>query len=112
MKKIEAIIQPFRFEAVKQELSRAGIEGMTVTEVRGHGRQHGHAMVYRGREYDADFLPKVKLELVVHDDDADLVIAAICAGARTGQIGDGKIFVYAVPQVIRIRNDQRDEAAL
>src|SRR5581483_11475628 len=93
MKKIEAIIQPFRFDAVKQELGRVGIEGMTITEVRGHGRQHGHAMVYRGREYDADFLPKVKIEIVVHDADADRVIAAIRAGARTGQFGDGKIFV-------------------
>jgi len=112
MKKIEAIIQPFRFDAVKQELRRAGVEGMTVTEVRGSGRQHGHPLVYRGQEYDADLVPKIKLEIVVHDSDAQRVIAAICAGARTGHIGDGKIFVYTAPEVVRIRNDQRNEAAL
>ncbi len=112
MKKIEAVIQPFRFEQVRAALDREGLEAMTVTEVVGHGRQRGHAMVYRGAEYDADFRHKTRVEIVVHDLDVERAIAAILAGARAGQIGDGKIFVSDVSEVVRIRNDQRNEAAL
>jgi nitrogen regulatory protein P-II 1 len=112
MKKIEAVIQPFRLEAVKEALECAGFDGMTVTEVRGQGRQRGHGEVYRGQEYDAELLPKTKLELVVPDGDCEDVIAVIRGAARTGRMGDGKIFVYRVPEAIRIRNDQRNEAAL
>ena len=112
MKKIEAIIQPFKLEEVKEALKNIGIEGMTVSEVRGHGRQKGHKEVYRGQEYQVDLLPKVKLELVVPSSRADEVVKALAAAARTGKIGDGKIFLYDVAEAIRIRNDERGETAL
>jgi len=112
MKKIEAIIQPFKLDEVKEALEAIGIDGMTITEVRGHGRQKGHKEIYRGQEYNVDLLPKVKLELVVPQSRADEVIRAMTAAARTGKIGDGKIFVYDVTEAIRIRNDDRGEAAL
>jgi len=112
MKKIEAIIQPFKLEDVVNALTDIGIDGITVTDVKGHGRQMGHEMVYRGQEYRADLLHKIKVEIVAHDSDRDSIIAAICKAARTGHAGDGKIFVYSIPEVIRIRNGQRDEAAL
>ena len=112
MKKIEAIIQPFKLEEVKEALKTIGIDGMTVSEVRGHGRQKGHKEVYRGQEYQVDLLPKVKLELVVPSGRADEVVKALAAAARTGKIGDGKIFLYDVAEAIRIRNDERGETAL
>ncbi len=112
MKKIEAIIQPFKLEEVKEALKVLGVDGMTVTEVRGHGRQKGHKEVYRGREYQVDLLPKVKLELVVASERKDEVLRAIIDSARTGKIGDGKIFVYSVEEAIRIRNDERGDSAL
>src|SRR5262245_36852812 len=112
MKKIEAIIQPFKLDEVKEALKSAGIDGMTITEVRGHGRQKGHKEVYRGQEYNVDLLPKVKLELVVSDARSDEVVGTIANAARTGKIGDGKIFVYDVGEAIRIRNDDRGDAAL
>jgi len=112
MKKIEAIIQPFKLEEVKEALKAIGIDGMTITEVRGHGRQKGHKETYRGQEYNVDLLPKVKVELVVTDDRFNEVTDAIANSARTGKIGDGKIFVYEVAEAIRIRNDDRGEAAL
>ena len=112
MKKIEAIIQPFKLDAVKEALKGIGVDGMTISEVRGHGRQKGHKEVYRGQEYNVDLLPKVKVELVISDARADEVIQALAAAARTGKIGDGKIFVYDVAEAIRIRNDDRGEAAL
>jgi len=112
MKKIEAIIQPFKLDDVKEALKAVGIDGMTITEVRGHGRQKGHKEVYRGQEYNVDLLPKVKVEVVVPDSRADAVVKALTAGARTGKIGDGKLFVYDVAEAIRIRNDDRGEAAL
>ena len=112
MKKIEAIIQPFKLDEVKDALKVIGIDGMTVSEVRGHGRQKGHKEVYRGQEYDIDLLPKVKLELVVPSLRFEEVLAALGAAARTGKIGDGKIFVYDVAEAIRIRNDERGEMAL
>src|SRR6201981_2434820 len=105
MKKIEAIIQPHKLDDVKGALKAIGIDGMTITEVRGHGRQKGHKEVYRGQEYNVDLLPKVKVELVVAGDRADEVIKTLTAAARTGKIGDGKLFVYDVAQAIRIRND-------
>jgi nitrogen regulatory protein P-II 1 len=112
MKKIEAIIQPFKLEEVKEALKAIGIDGMTITEVRGHGRQKGHKETYRGQEYNVDLLPKVKVELVVTDGRSNEVTGAIANAARTGKIGDGKIFVYDVAEAIRIRNDDRGEAAL
>jgi len=112
MKKIEAIIQPFKLEEVKEALKGIGIDGMTVSEVRGHGRQKGHKEVYRGQEYQVDLLPKVKLETVVPSERADEVIKTLVSAARTGKIGDCKIFVYEVAQAIRIRNDDRSDAAL
>jgi nitrogen regulatory protein P-II 1 len=112
MKKIEAIIQPFKLDEVKEALKAIGIDGMTITEVRGHGRQKGHKETYRGQEYNVDLLPKVKVELVVTDDRLNEVTGAIANSARTGKIGDGKIFVYEVAEAIRIRNDDRGEAAL
>src|SRR5712691_10959103 len=105
MKKIEAIIQPHKLEEVKEALKNIGIDGMTITEVRGHGRQKGHKEVYRGMEYQVDLLPKVKLEMVVPDARADEVVKTLANGARTGKIGDGKIFVFEVADAIRIRND-------
>jgi nitrogen regulatory protein P-II 1 len=112
MKKIEAIIQPFKMETVKEALKAIGIDGMTITEVRGHGRQKGHKEVYRGQEYNVDLLPKMKVELVVADARLEEALRALTAAARTGKIGDGKIFVYDVAEAIRIRNDDRGETAL
>lgn len=112
MKKIEAIIQPFKLEEVKEALKGIGVAGMTVAEVRGHGRQKGHKEVYRGQEHQVDLLPKVKLEIVVPDSRIEEVIAAITASARSGKIGDGKLFVYDVLEAVRVRNDDRGEAAL
>ena len=112
MKKIEAIVQPFKLEEVKEALKNIGIDGMTISEVRGHGRQKGHKEVYRGQEYNVDLLPKVKLDLVVPSDRMDEVVNAIVSAARTGKIGDGKIFVYDVQEAIRIRNDDRGESAI
>ena len=112
MRKIEAIIQPHKLEDAKEALKNIGVDGMTITEVRGHGRQKGHTEVYRGMEYKVDLLPKVKLEMVVTDARADEVIRTLAAAARTGKIGDGKIFVYAVADAVRIRNDDRGESAL
>ena len=112
MLKIEAIIQPAKLDTVKEALIEAGIEGITILEARGHGRQKGHTEFYRGREYTVDLLPKVKMEMVVVDALKDKVIQAILGAARTGHIGDGKIFVSRVEDAIRIRNDDRGEAAL
>lgn len=112
MKKIEAIIQPFKLEEVKEALKGIGIDGMTITEVRGHGRQKGHKEVYRGQEYNVDLLPKVKIEMVVPATRADEVIRTVISAARTGNIGDGKIFTYDVAEAIRIRNDERGDTAL
>lgn len=112
MTKIEAIIRPNQFEAVKSALIQAGTEGMTLSEVRGHGRQKGHTEVYRGREYELDLLPKIKLELVVQDEVVDQIVDAIVGAAYTGKIGDGKIFLYKVEESIRIRNQERGEAAV
>jgi nitrogen regulatory protein P-II 1 len=112
MKKIEAIIKPFKIEDVKDALRELGIQGMTLTEVKGFGRQKGHTEIYRGSEYTVDFLPKVKLEIVVPDERVDEVVAAIVKGARTGKIGDGKIFVSAVEEVVRIRTEERGDTAV
>jgi nitrogen regulatory protein P-II 1 len=112
MNKIEAIIQPFKLDEVKESLKGIGIDGMTITEVRGHGRQKGHKEVYRGQEYNVDLLPKVKIELVVPSERKDEVIRTLSFAARTGKIGDGKIFVYEVAEAIRIRNDDRGDSAL
>ena len=112
MKKIEAVIQPFKLEEVKEALKAIGVDGMTITEVRGHGRQKGHKEVYRGQEYNVDLLPKTKVELVVASARLDEVVKALMGAARTGKIGDGKIFVYEVADAIRIRNEDRGEAAL
>jgi nitrogen regulatory protein P-II 1 len=112
MKKIEAIIQPHKLEDVKEALKAIGIDGMTISEVRGHGRQKGHKEVYRGMEYQVDLLPKVKVELVVPDERSTEVIQTVVNSARTGKIGDGKVFVYDVADAIRIRNDDRGEGAL
>jgi nitrogen regulatory protein P-II 1 len=112
MTKLEAIIQPTKYEAVKDALLEIGVEGMTVLEVRGHGRQKGHTEFYRGREYSVDVLPKVKIETVLPDRMVDKAIEAITSAARTGKIGDGKIFLTRVDDAIRIRNDERGESAL
>ncbi len=112
MKKIEAVIQPFKLDEVKEALKAIGVDGMTITEVRGHGRQKGHKEVYRGQEYNVDLLPKMKVELVVTDSRLEEILRTLAAAARTGKIGDGKIFVYDVAEAIRIRNDDRGEAAL
>jgi len=112
MKKIEAVIQPFKLDDVKEALKAIGIDGMPITEVRGHGRQKGHKEVYRGQEYNVDLLPKVKIELVVASTRAEEVIQTLTAAARTGKIGDGKVFVYDVAHAIRIRNDDRGDSAL
>ena len=112
MMKLEAIIQPSRFESVKDALREIGIEGMTVTEVRGHGRQKGHTEVYRGREYTVDLLPKIKLEMVLPDAVVNRVVDTILKTAKTGKIGDGKIFLSRVEEAIRIRNEERGENAL
>lgn len=112
MKKVEAIIKPFKLDDVREALSAAGITGMTAIEVKGFGRQKGHTELYRGAEYVVDFLPKVKIELVLSDDQVDGCINAITAAARTGKIGDGKIFVSEVMRVVRIRTGEEDEAAI
>lgn len=112
MQKIEAVIQPSKLDAVKDALVEIGIEGMTIIEARGHGRQKGHTEFYRGREYSVDLLPKVKLEMVIADEMVDRAISAITTAARTGKIGDGKIFVSKIDEAIRIRNDERGELAL
>ncbi len=112
MKKIEAIIKPFKLDEVREALSEIGVTGMTVTEVKGFGRQKGHTELYRGAEYVVDFLPKIKLEVVVTSAMLDAVIEAIVKAARTGKIGDGKIFVSQVERVIRIRTGEADEAAI
>ena len=112
MTKVEAIIQTSKLEAVKDALREIGVEGMTVLEARGHGRQKGHTEVYRDREYTVDLLPKIKLELVLADDMVERVVNAIATTARTGKIGDGKIFLSRVDEAIRIRNDDRGERAL
>jgi nitrogen regulatory protein P-II 1 len=112
MKKIEAVVQPFKLEEVKEALKNIGVDGMTISEVRGHGRQKGHKEVYRGQEYNVDLLPKVKFELVVSDARFEEVIEAVSAAARTGKIGDGKIFVYDIAEAVRIRNGDRGEAAI
>ena len=112
MKKIEAIIKPFKLEEVKDALSDIGVEGMTVTEVKGFGRQKGHTEIYRGSEYTVDFLPKIKLELVLPDGRVDAAVAAIVKAAKTGKIGDGKVFVSTVDDAIRIRTDEKGDAAV
>jgi nitrogen regulatory protein P-II 1 len=112
MTKIEAIVQPGKFESVKGALVEAGVEGMTVSEVRGYGRQKGHTEVFRGREYSVDLLPKIKIELVVGDEVVEKVIETIAAAASTGKIGDGKIFIYKVDDIMRIRNRERGTAAV
>ena len=112
MKKIEAIIKPFKLEDVKEALFELGISGITVSEVKGHGRQQGHTELYRGAEYVVDFLPKVKLEIVVKEEDVEKVVKTIMENARTGKIGDGKIFVMPVEKVIRIRTGEEDEEAI
>ena len=112
MQKIEAIIQPSKLDAVKEALIEIGVEGITILEARGHGRQKGHTEFYRGREYAVDVLPKIKLEIVVTDAMTERAIQAILTAARTGKIGDGKIFVSRIEEAIRIRNDERGETAL
>jgi nitrogen regulatory protein P-II 1 len=112
VKKIEAIIQPFKLDEVKEALKGVGVEGITISEVRGHGRQKGHKEVYRGAEYEVDLLPKIKIETVIPDARMEEVIHAIANAARTGRIGDGKIFVFDVLDAIRIRNNDSGEAAL
>jgi nitrogen regulatory protein P-II 1 len=112
MKKIEAIIKPFKLDEVKEALQEAGIQGLSVTEVKGFGRQKGHTELYRGAEYVVDFLPKVKIEVVLTDDMVDQAVAAIVAAARTDKIGDGKIFVYPIEQAIRIRTGENGDDAL
>jgi len=112
MKKIEAVIKPFKLDEVREALSDVGVSGLTVTEVKGFGRQKGHTELYRGAEYVVDFLPKIKIEIVVADKDVEGAIEAIVKAARTGKIGDGKIFVSAVEQVVRIRTGETDEAAI
>src|SRR4029079_11011027 len=109
MKKIEAIIQPFKLDDVKEALKAIGIDGMTITEVRGHGRQKGHKETYRGQEYNVDLLPKVKLEMVIPSDRSDEVVMKLSEAARTGKIGDGKIFLYDVSEAVRIRNGDRGD---
>jgi nitrogen regulatory protein P-II 1 len=112
MKKIEAVIKPFKLDEVKEALNGVGVQGMTITEVRGFGRQKGHTELYRGAEYKVDFLPKVKIEIVVEDGQADDVVEAIQNAARTGRIGDGKIFVSPVENVIRVRTGERGKEAI
>jgi nitrogen regulatory protein PII len=112
MKKIEAIIKPFKLDEVKDALHELGITGMTVTEAKGFGRQKGHTEIYRGSEYTVDFLPKIKIELVVADSQKDSAVAAIIKSAKTGKIGDGKVFVSTIDEAIRIRTDERGESAV
>ena len=112
MKKIEAVIKPFKLEDVKEALAQAGVTGMTVSDVKGYGRQQGHSELYRGAEYVVDFLPKIKLELIVADEDVDSTIAVIIEAAKTGKIGDGKIFVSPIEKIVRIRTGEQDEEAI
>ena len=112
MKKIEAIIKPFKLTEVKEALHEIGIQGMTVSEVKGFGRQKGHKEIYRGTEYTVDFLPKIKIETVVPDQSVQAAVEAIVKSAKTGKIGDGKVFVYAIEEVVRIRTDERGEKAV
>ena len=111
-KKIEAIIKPFKMEDVKEALTEIGVEGMTVSEVKGFGRQKGHTEIYRGSEYTVDFLPKVKFEVVIADDRVQKAVETIVQAAKTGKIGDGKVFVISIDEVIRIRTEERGEAAI
>jgi nitrogen regulatory protein PII len=112
MKKIEAIIKPFKLEEVKDALGEVGIEGMTVTEVKGFGRQKGHTEIYRGSEYTVDFLPKIKVELVLPDNQVETAVSTIVKTAKTGKIGDGKVFVSAVEEAVRIRTEEKGELAV
>jgi nitrogen regulatory protein PII len=112
MKKVEAIIKPFKLEEVKDALGEIGIEGMTITEVKGFGRQKGHTEIYRGSEYTVDFLPKIKIELVLPDDRLDAAVVAIIKAARTGKIGDGKVFVSTIDEAVRIRTDEKGNQAV
>jgi nitrogen regulatory protein P-II 1 len=112
MKKIEAIIKPFKMEDVKEALSEIGIEGMTVSEVKGFGRQKGHTEIYRGSEYTVDFLPKVKFEIVIADDRVQKAVDAIVQSAKTGKIGDGKVFILPIEDAIRIRTEERGDTAI
>jgi len=112
MKKIEAIIKPFKLEEVKDALGAIGIEGMTVSEVKGFGRQKGHTEIYRGSEYTVDFLPKIKLEIVIGDEHLETAVAAIVKAAKTGKIGDGKVFVSSIEEAIRIRTEEKGQAAV
>ena len=112
MKKIEAIIKPFKLEEVKDALGEIGIEGMTISEVKGFGRQKGHTEIYRGSEYTVDFLPKIKLDIVVSNQVADRVVEAIVAAARTGKIGDGKVFISEIQEAVRIRTEERGNLAV
>ena len=112
MKKIEAIIKPFKLDDVKEALNKMGVQGMTITEVKGYGRQKGHKEIYRGAEYVVDFIPKVKIELIVDDEQSEKVVDAIISAARTGQIGDGKIFIIPVEEAIRIRTGEKGSNAV
>jgi nitrogen regulatory protein P-II 1 len=112
LKKIEAVIKPFKLEDVKDALTEAGITGMTVSDVKGYGRQQGHSELYRGAEYVVDFLPKIKLELIVAEEDVDSIIKLITDSAKTGKIGDGKIFVSNIEKIVRIRTGEEDEEAI
>jgi len=112
MKRIEAVIKPFKLEDVKEALTEAGITGMTVSDVKGYGRQQGHSELYRGAEYVVDFLPKIKLDLIVNSEDVDNVVKIIAEAAKTGKIGDGKIFVSSIEKIIRIRTGEEDEEAI
>ena len=112
MKKIEAIIKPFKLDDVKEALNEIGIKGMTITEVKGYGRQKGHTEIYRGAEYKVDFLPKIKMEIIVDTDQVDQVIDAVVGAARTGKIGDGKIFVLPVERIVRVRTGETDREAI
>jgi nitrogen regulatory protein P-II 1 len=112
MKKIEAIIRPFKIDDVREALLEIGIKGMTITEVKGYGRQKGHTEMYRGSEYQIDFLPKMKIEIIAPDESIDKIVETIIKSAKTGQVGDGKIFIYPVAEVIRVRTEESGEAAL
>ncbi len=112
MKKIEAIIRPFKIDDVREALIEIGIKGMTITEVKGYGRQKGHTEMYRGSEYQIDFLPKMKIEIISPDNNVDKIVETIIKSAKTGQVGDGKIFIYPVEEVIRVRTEESGESAL
>ena len=112
MKKIEAVIRPFKIDDVREALIEIGIKGMTITEVKGYGRQKGHTEMYRGSEYKIDFLPKMKIEIIAPDEQVEKIVGTIIKSAKTGQVGDGKIFIYTVDEVIRVRTEESGEAAL